>query len=166
MNGSGGFSLLELIIAMVVFAVGVIPIALLFIKMRYGVANREQIVSANLLAQDLMETIASKKWDANSPSSGFTSIYSANLGPDGAETSPSNCSADYDDIDDYNNCTDQPQPGFRRHVSVTMAGADPSSYELTSSNPSDEFKQVTVTVTWTKDGQTKSQTMTRIFGND
>lgn len=136
-NTHKGFSILELVIAMTVLAVGLIPIISLIINVNDGITNRELQIKTMMAAQNLMEEVMAKKWDElSSEHKIYVSTGSFTLGLDATP---------YNDVDDYNNYTDTTL-NITRAVQVHYVNCDINSDVTTSATPTD-FKQVTITAT-------------------
>ncbi|MDD5131082.1 MAG: prepilin-type N-terminal cleavage/methylation domain-containing protein [bacterium] len=167
-NSSSGFTLAEILVAVVVITVALVP---LITVMGQGVKRSkdpQRITVANMLAQDLMEEIMCKKFDEDPTNPDTT----ARLGPDSLESRSGNpTSRNYDDVDDYDGFNETPPKevdnttmteytGFRRRVIVdyvSETNLDTISTAIT------RFKRVSVTVSWEND--TQSVVLRAIKGN-
>lgn len=165
---SKGFSLAEILVAVVVITVALVPlITILGQGVKRG-KDPQRITVANMLAQDLMEEIMCKKFDEDPTNPDTT----ANLRPDTGETrsgTPPN--RNYDDVDDYDAYTESPPKevdgttmteytGFTRSVVVDYV----SETNLDQvSTPITRFKRITVTVSWESGAQ--STVLRAIKGN-
>ena len=105
MRNKKGFSLIEMILFIVVFTLGVMGIMILYYNTLGRTSDplvRERGIQ---VAQAVMDEILSKKWDENTPNGGckdndYSTLCSPNnssIGPDNDE----NNIRDYDDVDDY-----------------------------------------------------------------
>lgn len=101
MKKKKGYTLVEIMIAMVVLVLGLIPLVKLIGDSLVATSDLGSRSVANELAQDLMEEIKQRKWDENAGADGFTTTLSATLGIDGAPEIATNKTT-FDDIDDYN----------------------------------------------------------------
>ena len=103
-----GFTLIELVVGIVVFAVALTLFSSLLVPQAIKSVDPIYQVRATELAQSLINEISGKSFDENSSRSGGqircnevgapACTASANLGLDGAETR-----AEFNDVDDYNN---------------------------------------------------------------
>lgn len=129
-----GFTLVEIIIALAVFAVALTAIVVAFNPSVTGASNPVLQVRAAELGQAYLEEILGKRFDENTPTGaqtrcgdGVAPACSAALGAEG-ETR-----ANYDDVDDYNGLSETPTDplgvtkdrysGFTVNVSVSYDGA-------------------------------------------
>ena len=154
-----GFSLIELVLGIVVLAVGLTGVLAYFTQGMKNSSYAQNTAVATILAQDLMEEIKAKCWDetaaAVSPCAG--AVTPSAIGPDGGETR-----ATYDDVDDFNGLNNTPprdsqgnlMPNpynnmavntFKQAVSVcyVAAGALDTCIGGTSN-----FKRIAVTISW------------------
>ncbi len=114
-----GVTLIEIVIIMIIFAIGVPPLLLMISNVTQRTAEGEIYYQGIVLGRDLMEEILCKRFDENG-----SSPWSSVLGPDAGETTV----ASYDDIDDYDGYTDIIN-GYTRIVQVHYVDPDsaPSS---------------------------------------
>jgi MSHA pilin protein MshD len=102
-NKSKGFTLIELVIGIIVFAIALMMFTSLIVPQAKRSVDPIFQVRASELGQSLINEIASKSFDETSDRTGgavlcdATCIGSINLGPDSGETR-----INYDDVDDYN----------------------------------------------------------------
>src|SRR6266446_3867784 len=100
-----GFSLLELVLGIVVLAVGLTGVLAYFTQGMRNSSYAQNTAIATIFAQDLMEEIKSKCWDQTattvSPCGG--AVTPSAIGPDGGETR-----ATYNDVDDFNGLNNTP----------------------------------------------------------
>lgn len=167
-NKISGFSLAEVLVAVGVIAIALVPLIVVFSQGVKQGKTPQKITVASMLAQDLLEEIMAKKFDENP----VTPVTPANLGPDTGETRsglPTN--RNYDDVDDYQNYTESTPSevdgtimndftGYARAVSVDYVletSMDTVSTIIT------RFKRIRVTVTW--DNGTQSTELEAIKGN-
>ena len=104
MFNKNGFTLIEIILFIIVFTLGVIGIMVLFYN-TLGKTSDPLIRDRGIqVAQAVMEEILSKKWDELTPNGGCKNNSGvcgdpslSSLGPDTGEINPE----DFDDVDDY-----------------------------------------------------------------
>ncbi len=167
-NKTSGFSLAEVLVAVGVIAVALVPLIMVFSQGVKQGKTPQKITVATMLAQDLIEEIMPKLFDEN-PSNPDSP---AGLGPETGETRAGlPTTRNYDDVDDYRNYTESPPrevdgtvmteyTGYTRTVAVDYvreANFDAVSTSIT------RFKRVRVTVTW--DNGTQSAELEAIKGN-
>jgi len=171
-NTAGGFTLLEILLSLAIFAVALPILSSLFSGgMKQPAIAREQ-AKAVFLAQELMEEVLTQKWDENATPPGHTNNPSV-IGTDTGETASLRSSLD--DIDDYDGLIDNPMHSadgvtltafqtFWSQVQVNYVGADASSPNFETflaKNAGSEFKRVDVTVNWAEG----RLTLTSVRGN-
>jgi len=150
-----GMTLLELILMIVVLAVGLTGVLVYFIQGVKNSSNAQITSVATVLAQDLMEEIRSKCWDETattvSPCNGAVTP-SATLGPNGGETR-----ATYDDVDDFNGLNNTPpqnsqggaMPAAFNNFTQTVAVCYVAAGALnTCSGGTSNYKRIAVTISW------------------
>src|ERR1700680_1919088 len=100
-----GFTLLELILCIVILAVGLTGVLAYFTQGMRNSSYAQNSAIATIYAQDLMEEIKSKCWDqaATTVSPCGGAVTPSAIGPDGAETR-----ATYNDVDDFNGLSNTP----------------------------------------------------------
>lgn len=156
-----GFTLLELILCIVILAVGLTGVLSYFTQGMRNSSYAQNIAIATILAQDLMEEIKSKCWDQTattvSPCSG--AVTPSAIGPDGVETR-----ATYNDVDDFNGLSNSPPKNsqnvlmpnpynnmtvntFTQTVSVCYVAAGTLNTCIVSPGTSN-FKRIAVTISW------------------
>lgn len=160
MKHNDGFTLLELILAIVVLAVGLTGTLIAFTKGIETSAYSQNAAVATVLAQDLMEEIRSKCWDqtaATTPPCNGAVTPSATLGPDGGETR-----ATYNDVDDFKGLNNTPPTNsqgvampaaynfFSQQASVCYA--DPNNINNCLSSGTSNYKKIVVTISWGAQG--------------
>ncbi len=94
-----GFTLIELVIYILVFAVGVTAIMSLMPQILASGSNSTIRLRGVQVAQAVMEEITAKRWDETTPNGGgaaTTPTLPASFGPDGELSIQ-----DFDDVDDY-----------------------------------------------------------------
>lgn len=148
-----GFTLVEVLVATMVFVVALIPLFGVFSEGLKGTGLSQEITVAYNLAQDLMEEIKTMQFDED-----LQDLTAPNrLGPEAQEardaTNPDNM---FDDVDDYHNYTDSPpleingtpMNGFYGYSRlVTVQYVDPDNFDLILSSKS-YFKRIEVRVIW------------------
>ena len=158
-----GFTLIELILFIVIFTLGVMGIMVLYFNVLGKTSNpiiRERGIQ---VAQAVMDEILSKKWDENTPNGGckdsdYTTVCSPNnssIGPDPGENSIN----DYDDVDDYVDSGSKYKksktwksedfgltPGFSVKITVSYADVDSSGKITENTTTKTFYKLITVEV--------------------
>ena len=146
---SNGFTLIEILIALVILSMGIAMLITMFTVGMGGVVANQRRTQATNLAQDLMDEIMGKNFDENTPDS-ESSTAPGSLGLDGENTT--NRSA-WDDVDDYLYLKNGQPPkdalgttltlynNFTRYASVWYVDSD-----LAESTPSTELKRISVWV--------------------
>jgi MSHA pilin protein MshD len=113
-----GVTLMEMIVFIVV-----VSIALTVLTAAYNqsvIKSSEPLIrqkSLNL-AQAKMDEVMALKYDAMTPTGGIPACNSTVVGAPLCNDTPD---ADMNDVDDFNNQTDEPYPGYQRQVTVTTA---------------------------------------------
>ncbi|MFH1777677.1 MAG: hypothetical protein ABH952_09005 [Candidatus Omnitrophota bacterium] len=150
-----GFSYLEVILALIILGVVLIPLLSQFYTGFRGTQTAECVTQAVDLANDLMEEIKSRRFDENIYPGG--PVTPAALGIDTGENA--NDRTTFDDVDDYHNWQKSPPEAidgtvlsdfarFNRRVTVeyvTLSGAD-----WVISGIMTYYKKITVTVSHPK----------------
>ena len=146
-----GFSLIEIIIFIVVFSVGVVGVMVVFYNTLSKTSNPTIRLKGVEVASAVMNEVLSRKFDNDTPNGGGTIPLSlVNIGK---EASDGNNTIGFDDVDDYNNlscttgsngCFDNITPGYRVEIKVQYAKVDSNKVE-TASTPQN-YKLITVTV--------------------
>jgi prepilin-type N-terminal cleavage/methylation domain-containing protein len=141
-----GFTILELIIAMVVLGFALTSLLKFYTDMSVGSVGADFRNTQTLLVGELMEQVRSKRYDERTVKVGNN--WSTTLGVDSGETLGN---ADtYDDVDDFNGFTETlsaPYAGFSRSVTVGYVNASNLNTIVVNPSPTPEFKKVTVIVT-------------------
>ena len=139
---SHGFTLIELIVFIVIVGITVVTLGTVF--QSAVIRIQDPVINSQLLAmaQSQLDETLSRKYDENTPTGGVpacgTSIACVGIGLDVGEILTD--VSTLDDIDDFHNFQDAPQPGYIRQVSVVYAGAD---FGVAAENA----KHITVSVT-------------------
>ncbi|MBI5573251.1 MAG: prepilin-type N-terminal cleavage/methylation domain-containing protein [Elusimicrobia bacterium] len=181
MKKKKGYTLVEIMIAMVVLVLGLIPLVKLIGDSLVATSDLGSRSVANELAQDLMEEIKQRKWDENAGADGLTATASRsaiNLAAsmDAGESAANKTT--FDDIDDYNalqgtfvehpprdasNVAMGQYSKFSRSVQVRYMRfntgppanfiVEPTDGGLGTTAPGrTDYKQIQVTVSWSSGG--------------
>ncbi|HAX62197.1 MAG TPA: hypothetical protein DCX95_06580 [Elusimicrobia bacterium] len=166
-NRCRAYTLVEIMIAMVVLVLGLIPLVKLIGDSLVATSDLGSRSVANELAQDLLEEIKQRKWDENAGADGLTAAGALSaIGLDG-ETATNKTT--FDDIDDYNalqgaNAENPPKDAsntamaqyskFTRSVRVRYKtyNANGTFSDYGGGAPYTDYKEITVTVSWTSGG--------------
>ena len=105
MMNKNGFTLIEIVIFIIVFTLGVMGIMVLYYNTLGKTAQPLLRVKGIQIAQAVMDEILAKKWDENTPNGGCSdddytfkcNPNNSSIGPDPGE----NSIKDFDDVDDY-----------------------------------------------------------------
>lgn len=151
MKTAKGFSLIELIMAMVILGIALFPLLKLFGDMTVMGNNPEDTMSQSMLAQELLEEIKSHRFDELVDVDG-SGNWSSSLGVEGAEVSTNKST--FDDVDDFNGFTEvmaSPFTGYTRTVSVGYVAGNDLDTVLAIPSPitndwTPNFKRIAVTV--------------------
>ena len=145
-----GFTLIEIILFIVVFTVGVTGIMTIFYNTVSRTADPLLRDKAIQVAQSVMDEIYGKKWDELTPNGGDNiSVGTATIGAE--ETNID----DYDDVDDYNgldcttcdsNCFTDITCNYNVKVSVNFVSID-SSGNIVDNSSNTNYKKIVVQVT-------------------
>jgi len=153
---SRGFSLVELVIYIVVFAIGVAGVMTVTSQSLSRGSDSTLRLRGTQVAQAAMEEILAKKWDDTSPNGGgvtATPTAVALFGPDGGEGAMDR----YDDVDDYHGIAGLASSsaaafnltaGFTIDVTVSYVSLSGGTF-IASGIPSD-YKQIDLTVDCTE----------------
>lgn len=117
-NDTGGFTLMELIITILIVSLGA---GVIYSFLEAILASPEPTLRARavVLGQGLMDEIVAKRWDENSPlGGGNATTPSTSLGPDAGEIVRSQ----YDDVDDYNGFSEEETFSDQEGNSFTVKG--------------------------------------------
>jgi len=162
-----GFTLIEIILSIVVFTLGVVGIMVVFYN-TFGRSSNPIIRSRAInVASSVMDDVLSRKFDNDTPNGGGSiSLSKVNIGKEEA----TNDTSLFDDVDDFdgldcitgeNGCFDDVIRGFRVKVNVSCAKLNGSNVE-----PIDcpqNFKLITVRV-YSK-GLSEKYTIRALKGN-
>jgi MSHA pilin protein MshD len=152
-----GVTLLELVLIIVVLAIGLTGILGYFTQGVKDSSYAQNVSVASTLTQDLMEEIRSKCWDdtATSVAPCGGAVTPSIIGTDGGESR-----AGYDDIDDFNGLSNTP-PKDSQGVSMAAFGIFTQSAAVcyvaagdlnTCAGGTSNYKKITVTVSWGSSG--------------
>lgn len=119
MRAKKGVTLIELIVAIVVFSVAIPPLLTMVSDVVRKHAQGEVTYKATVLGRDLLEEILTKRFDEKTTKTGGEW---STIGPDKGETDRER----YDDVDDYDGFTDEPINGYTERVSVHYVDPDSS----------------------------------------
>ncbi len=146
-----GFSLIEMIIFIVVFSVGVVGVMVVFYNTLSRTSNPIVRLKGVDVASAVMDEILSRKFDNDTPNGGGK--ISLNLVNIGKELNDGNNVIGFDDVDDYDNllcttgsngCFNNITPGYRVDIKVTCAQLNGNKIE-TAACPTN-YKLITVIV--------------------
>jgi MSHA pilin protein MshD len=153
--GCAGFSYIEVLMAVMILALALVPLLSQFYVGFQGNINAEIVTQATDLANELTEEIKSKRFDENE----FPEdpVSAGSLGTDLSED-PDDRST-FDDVDDYNNWSQSPPQSmegsvlsdfdeFTRSVEVSYIRINGDTWEPSSSTSF--YKRVVVRVTHPK----------------
>lgn len=180
-NRCRAYTLVEIMIAMVVLILGLIPLVKLIGDSLVATSDLGSRSVANELAQDLMEEIKQRKWDETSVLTSSTTTPSAintTISMDAGESAANKTT--FDDIDDYNalqagtafeehpprdasNTAMLQYSKFTRSVTVRymrFTAGTPATFTVeptdagmgTTAPGRTDYKQITVKVSWTSGG--------------
>ncbi len=146
-----GFSLIEIIIFIVVFSIGVVGIMVVFYNTLSKTSNPTIRFKGVEVAAAVMDEILSRKFDNDTPNGGGTIALSlVNIGK---ETPDGNNTMQFDDVDDYNNlscitgsngCFDDITPGYRVRIVVQCAKLE--NDKITAASCPQNYKLITLSV--------------------
>jgi len=177
MSSKKGFTLVEIILFLIVFSLGVVGIMTIFYN-TLGKTTDPLIRDRGIqIAQGIMEEIISRKWDELTPNGGckdFENGVCANpllssLGPDNGEDSISKFN-DVDDFVDTGNNFEKHKiwqsedfgltSGFKVKITVSYANVDSSGNIRKNSNSKTPYKLIQVEVS--PEGLNETYTLTAI----
>ncbi|MBI1871335.1 MAG: type II secretion system protein [Chlamydiae bacterium] len=170
MKKQNGLTLIEIVVAIGILALAMPGVMYYFLNWKSSLSEVRLRSLATQLAQDLMEEIASKKWDENRSQGPTTSP--STIGPDTGESRyTAGLSTSYDDVDDYNGLSESP-PQNAQGVSLTTFSGFARSVQVIYVNSTDldtsvtgptNNKRIQVTVTW--NGGSDSVQLVNVFSN-
>ena len=163
MSNKKGFTLIEIILFIIVFTLGVVGIMVLFYN-TLGKTSDPLIRERGIqVAQAVMDEILAKKWDEKVPNGGCKNNSGvcgdpsqSSIGPDSGENSIDR----YDDVDDYVDTGSEYKKtktwqssdfgltsGFSVKITVSYADVNPTTGEITENTSSKtSYKLITVEV--------------------
>jgi len=144
-----GFTMIELVLAIVVMAIALPPLMRLFSETAVTAAQVDRIPAAASLASELMEEIKSRKFDELSDK--VNGNWSTTLGSD---TGEGTTKANFDDVDDFNGWTQSfaaPFADYSATVSVAYVSYTDLNTALTMPSPvpnnwTPSYKRIAVTI--------------------
>ncbi len=143
-----GFTLIELVIYILVFSVGITSIMVLMPQILSHGSDATLRLRGIQVARAAIEEIVAKKWDEATPNGGGSIASSSSFGSDPGEISM----ALYDDVDDFDGLAgvaSDDSNGFNLTagytIDVSVSFVDLSGTSLGSSGASN-YKQIKVTV--------------------
>ncbi len=145
-----GFTIIEIVLAVTTLAVALPPLLHLFAETSVTGAKAAILPTANLLANELMEEIKSRKFDELSAKSA-SGNWSTTLGTDAGEVGNK---ALFDDVDDFNGWTQgfgASYPNYTASVSVAYVASSNLNSPLvipspTPNNWTPSYKRIVVSV--------------------
>ena len=163
-----GFTLIEIILAIVVFSIGVVGIMVVFYNTLGRSSNPLLRQRAVEVASSVMDDILSRKFDNDTPNGGgVIPLDEVNIGK---ESRDGNSTVTFDDVDDFNNlscttgssnCFPDVTPGYMVSITVQCAKLDGSNIEVASCPQN--FKLITVKVE--SKGLNETYTLKALKGN-
>ena len=150
-----GFTLIEIILFIVVFTLGVVGLLTLFFN-TLGKTSDPVVRDRGIqVAQSVMEEIFSKKWDELTPNGGDNiSVESSTIGPDSGENIET-----YDDVDDYVDTGTEYKKsktwqsenftttsGYNVNITVSYANVDANGNISEETTTKTNYKMITVEV--------------------
>mgnify|MGYP001592900974 CR=1 FL=1 len=141
-----GITLIEMVVVIVLIALIVPGLLGLFRNVSWRAMRSEAMTQATFYAEQLMEEIKSKRFDANTISP-WSSTSTFGTGDAVA----------YNDVDDFHNYSDSPAPGYSRSVTVEYVWLNVSVWEACGSTTCQAvstcancneccYKRITITV--------------------
>ena len=141
------FTLIELIITVVIAGIAILSLVMVFQESLKNMERQRGLQSANLLGEDLMNEIRSKKY--------VDSDFPTNFGAEAGETNGNN-RLNLDDVDDYDNWGESPPKTIEGITMTNLSGftwrAFVANVPATNFNSppaadnSTDFKRITVIV--------------------
>ncbi|MBI1884656.1 MAG: type II secretion system protein [Chlamydiae bacterium] len=176
MDRKSGFTFIELVIVITVIALAFPTLLYYFFNVKASLDEFRLRSLAVQLAEDLMEEVASKKWDENrtqGPVVDSSKTAAASLGPEAGESRSASGATRFDDVDDYNGLSESPPldsqgssiggfSEFTRTAQVSYVNSSDLDTTVASSPPPN-YKRVSVTVSWSGSGN--SVDVVDVFGN-
>ncbi|TYB94066.1 MAG: prepilin-type N-terminal cleavage/methylation domain-containing protein [Kosmotoga sp.] len=178
MNNNKGFTLIEIIIFIVVFSVGVMGIMMLFFNTLGKTSDPTLRLRGVQVAEAVMEEIKGKKWDESTPNGGGDNKSITNI----CTEEPIDQEKKFDDIDDFvkdTNCNanakvysdytssdfgfDKLTSGFDISVKVGFADNTTSEFEFEFVNYRTNYKLIEIKVA--KDVLNETYVLRMLKGN-
>ncbi len=149
MKSERGFTLVEIVLALLILAISFPPLMRLFAEVTVSGIQTESLSVAGGLAQEVMEEIRSRKFD-ELEAKDSQGNWSTTLATDAGEPSV----ADFDDVDDFNGWQTNFAPNFSDYtatVAVDYVASNNLNTALTIPTPvppnwTPSYKRVQVTV--------------------
>ncbi len=167
-KSKAGFTLIEIILAIVVFSIGVVGIMVVFYNTLGKSSNPLLRHRAVEVASSVMDDILSRKFDNDTPNGGgIIPLNEVNIGK---ESTDGNSTETFDDVDDFNGldcttgsneCFPDVTPGYLVSISVQCAKLDGRNIEI--ANCPQNFKLITVKVK--AKGLNETYTLKALKGN-
>jgi type II secretory pathway pseudopilin PulG len=137
-----GITLIELVIAIVIVGIAIPVLVRNWADVTVRSVQSESMSDAAFYAQQMMEEIASKRFDERTePEWTAANFFGARRADESDETNRDR----YDDIDDFANFTEPLSRGFRSLVIVEYANLTGATWQAVASGTTD-FKRVTVRI--------------------
>ncbi len=167
-KSKAGFTLIEIILAIVVFSIGVVGIMVVFYNTLGRTSNPIVRHRAIDVTSSVMDVILSKKFDNDTPNGGgVIPLSEVNIGK---ESTDGNSTETFDDVDDFNGlscttgssgCFPDVTPGYHVEVTVQCAKLNGNNVEIASCPQN--FKLITVKVK--PKGLNETYTLKALKGN-
>lgn len=151
---NGGLTIIELVIVIVVLGLAIPPLLTSWADIGWRSVRSEVLADATFYAQALLEEIKSKRFDENG-----SSPWSSSLGPESGESRTGTGTSAFDDVDDYNGCSDSPATSYNRSATVNYAALSGTTWQ--NSGSITNFKRIAVTVS-RSDGLAKDVSLVTI----
>jgi type II secretory pathway pseudopilin PulG len=138
-RGAKGLTIIELVTVIVVLGLAIPPLLTSWANIAWRSVRSESLADATFYAQALMEEIKSKRFDENT-----SSPWTSPLGPEPGESRAGIGASAYDDVDDFNGCSDSPATRYNRSATVDYAALSGTTWQ--NSGSITNFKRIAVTV--------------------
>ncbi|MEK6563609.1 MAG: hypothetical protein AABZ65_01085 [Candidatus Omnitrophota bacterium] len=112
LSQKSGLTIIEMVALIVLVGTAIPPLMTMWADTAWRSGKAESSADAGFYAQELMEEIKTKAYDENKLDD-TGPPWSSSLGAN-SESYPN-----FDDVDDYNNYSDVPTPGYNRQVAVS-----------------------------------------------
>lgn len=152
-----GVTLVEILIAIAVFAVAVLPLMKMFRDGLKGVTAFGSSAKAGEIAQEVLEDIKKKKWDGNCSVYGGTITITGGTGAGYAtEKTGFGGGPPYNDVDDYQGTQAKLVGGVTYYINITVDYVSlPEGGQMTRSAARTNYKLITASTTWISSGVTQ-----------